>query len=232
MRLLDLYCGAGGAAMGYHLAGFDEIVGVDINPQPHYPFEFVQGDALEYLDTQPIAGPFDAIHASPPCPKFSSITAVSGNRDNHPDLLTPTLEWLRLRNWIPWVVENVERAHPMNNPVRLCGATMCPTIIEDGEVFWLRRHRLFETNFPLLVPPCSCSRHIGTVLGIYGGGTRQDTRKEANPTGGNTRKANLRQGQALMGTPWMNRREMTQAIPPAYTEYIGTQMLASMERVA
>src|SRR5512140_2399640 len=101
--LLDLFCGAGGAAMGYHRAGFD-VVGVDIKPQPHYPFEFHQADALTF----PLAG-FDAIHASPPCQAYSAMRTTWNARNDHPDLLPPTRAMLEAAN-IPWVIENVPGA--------------------------------------------------------------------------------------------------------------------------
>ena len=112
-RLLDLFCGAGGAAMGYHRAGFD-VVGVDIKPQPHYPYEFIQADAMTY----PLDG-FDAVHASPPCQHYSMVVRNFGYADRHPDLLAATRDKLQ-RDGLPWVIENVPGA-PMRADYRLCG---------------------------------------------------------------------------------------------------------------
>jgi hypothetical protein len=135
-RLLDLFCGAGGAAMGYHRAGFD-VVGVDINPQPHYPFEFHQGDAM----TWPLDG-FDAIHASPPCKAFTRAgwSAHFGYHDRHDDLLTPTRTRLVLQP-APWVIENVP------------GSPMAPSVVLCGSNFGLnlRRHRWFECSMKAYV---------------------------------------------------------------------------------
>ena len=137
-RLLDLFCGAGGAAMGYHRAGFD-VVGVDINPQPHYPFAFHQADALEY----PLAG-FDAIHASPPCQRFSTMTQRWARSSSRPGPDEPTRSRLR-ESMLPYVIENVAGA-PLVGPIRLCGSSFGLPV---------RRHRLFEMSSPpLLVPPC------------------------------------------------------------------------------
>jgi DNA (cytosine-5)-methyltransferase 1 len=207
---------------------------VDKEPQPRYcGDEFHQADALEWLDAMlPTSGALRelaAIHASPPCQRWSSITGVTGRPEDHPDLITPTRELL-CETGLPYVIENVPMARrELRDPISLCGVALCPSIVKGGQRFVLRRHRLFETSFPILVPPCACSRLAGTVLGVYGGGTRQDTRAEANPGGGNTRKANLAQGQALMQMPWANRKELTQAIPPAYTELIGHQLMQHIE---
>ena len=138
-RILDLFCGAGGASVGYHRAGFD-VVGVDINPQPRYPFDFVQADAMTY----PLDG-FDAIHASPPCQFYANVTAWRGNPHDHPDLIAPTRQRL-IDTGLPWVLENVPEA-----PVR-------PDLLLCGSMFGLkvRRHRAFETSPRLfsLLPPC------------------------------------------------------------------------------
>lgn len=229
-RLLDLFCKAGGCTKGYQNAGF-YVIGVDIEPQPNYcGDEFIQADALRVLPWW--VDDIDAMHASPPCPRYSSITAVTGNQEDHPDLIGPVRELLKATG-LPYVIENVAGARrEMQSPYTLCGSTLCPSIIEDGVTYFIRRHRLFETNFPMMVPPCTCSPHKGTTLGIYGGGTRQDTRKEANPGGGNTSKANKAQAAALMQIDWMTRTEMCQAIPPAYIEHIGGYLMAELEAKA
>jgi DNA (cytosine-5)-methyltransferase 1 len=216
-RLLDLFCGAGGAAMGYSRAGF-EVVGVDIKPQPHYPFEFHQGDAL----TWSLEG-FDAIHASPPCQAYSATKTIWNNPGKHPELVVPTRERLK-QSGLPWVMENVPGA-PMQNPMILCG-TMFGLVCDGWE---LRRHRLFETSgFFALVPEC---RHGGAVLGVYGGHAR-DRRRTLGVygNGGTNReprgaKATIAQAKTIMGIDWMTTAEISQAIPPAYTQFIGEQLM-------
>jgi DNA (cytosine-5)-methyltransferase 1 len=199
-RLLDLFCGAGGAAMGYHRAGF-EVVGVDIAAQKHYPFEFHQGDAM----TWPLEG-YDTIHASPPRQAFTAARVIHGRQ--HPDLLTPTRK--RLQDWGgPWVIENVPGA-PMRPDVVLCGSMFRPLRI--------RRHRWFESNMVELFalrPPC---QHDPSDVSVFGHG------------------GHVYHGVAdwrdAMGIPWMTRDELAQAIPPAYTEFIGAQLLAALESAA
>ena len=142
-RLLDLFCGAGGAGMGYSRAGF-EVVGVDIAPQKHYPFEFHQADALEYLAQH--GAEFDAIHASPPCQRYSAITHAKRTENNYPDLIPSTREAL-IKCDRPYVIENVPRA-PLINPLILCGTMFDLHVI---------RHRLFEmSNSIYFSPPCQC----------------------------------------------------------------------------
>jgi DNA (cytosine-5)-methyltransferase 1 len=196
--------------------------------RPRYPFEFHRADAMSFsLDG------FDAIHASPPCQAFS-ITKHTHDK-NHPDLLTPTLE--RLRNVdVPWVVENVPGA-PMPNPVEMCGAAMgCTATDIDGAPLVLRRHRLFMSNVALMVPPCACRsyRRQGIrVGGVYGGGP--ENRSIANRPlgtfrGGYTPTAAVR--AALIGVDHMTQAGLSQAIPPAYTEHIGRQLLQHLEAAA
>jgi len=198
-RLLDLFCGAGGAAMGYHRAGF-EVVGVDIKPQPHYPFEFHQADAMTY----PLEG-FDAIHASPPCQAYSQ--AALGTGKTYPDLLAAVRERLVIAG-AAWVIENVPGA-PMRADFRLCGCMFGLS---------LRRERWFETSWQhfALRQPCL---HTGPVVSVVGHGTPTWVRKilRFNPTIHHYREA--------MGIDWMNRDELSQAIPPAYTEYIGSWLM-------
>ncbi len=217
-RLLDLFCGAGGAAMGYHRAGFD-VVGVDINPQPHYPFEFHQGDAM----TWPLDG-FDVIHASPPCQAYSVATARWGQAqvDSHDALIDDTRTMLAASG-LPYVIENVETARPfMRSPIRLCGTSFG---LGSGQRE-LRRHRLFELGgFDIImVPPCShrLRPQTITVVGGAGGKSRRDT-KDGQPF------ASTADRLEAMGTPWMIGREVVEAIPPAYTEWIGAQLLAALK---
>lgn len=226
-RLLDLFCGAGGAAMGYHRAGF-EVVGVDIEPQPHYPFEFHQAEALEYLSEH--GGEFDFIHASPPCQAFSVMTngRWKDRVKKHLDLIDATRKLL-LKSGRPFVIENVVGA-PLLSPVKLCG-TMFGLETEAGNQ--LRRHRLFEASFPIdLIPPCR-HNHL-SAIGVYGGGQhprRQSHRRSAE------RKSyaetpidsdfGISARRKVMGIDWMSAKELNQAIPPAYTEFIGRQLMES-----
>jgi DNA (cytosine-5)-methyltransferase 1 len=236
-RLLDLFCGAGGAAMGYHRAGFD-VTGVDIRPQPRYPFTFVQADAMTF----PLDG-FDAIHASPPCQAYS-VTRHMWPAERA-DLVSPTRGRLQASG-AAWVMENVPGA-PMATHVILCG-TMFGLVVGPWE---LRRHRWFETSgLFMLTPQC---QHNGPVLSIYGGQARdrrrtmslvgnfpaRETRRALGVygNGGTNRepkgpKANIAQAKVLMGIDWMTTKEICQAIPPAYTEYIGKQLLEHLAEVA
>jgi len=221
-RLLDLFCGAGGAAMGYHRAGFD-VTGVDIAPQPRYPFEFYQHDALAVLDGGYL-GPhnrweFDAIHASPPCQAYSAMRTNWNARKDHPDLLPPTRDRLTASG-LPWVIENVPGA-PMAPLVLMCGSAFGLGI--PG--YQLRRHRWFETSgfWPMSLP----CQHSGAVIGIYGDHGRDRRRKE-----GFGRYFTLAERKQAMGVDWMARSELDQAIPPAYTEHIGRMLLAALEVIA
>jgi DNA (cytosine-5)-methyltransferase 1 len=231
MRLLDLFCGAGGAAMGYHRAGF-EVVGVDIKPMPHFPFEFHQADALEYLAEH--GREFDVIHASPPCQAFSAMRKGRWLEREHPDLVGPARLALRLEAK-PYVIENVVGA-PLIAPVMLCG-TMFGLQTSAGSQ--LRRHRLFETSFAVgLTPPCN--HQAGSVIGVYGGGQHPQRRRPATigvygHSGGSSKRDYLDMTcftvdarREAMGIDWMTGAELSQAIPPAYTFWIGTQLLEAL----
>lgn len=209
-RLLDLFCGAGGAAEGYHRAGFT-VVGVDINPQPRYPFEFIQADATTFaLDG------FDAYHASPPCQDHSALASMAGQHGTG-WMLRHTLDRLTSTGR-PWVVENVAGAD-MPGALVLCGSEF--GLSADGRR--LKRHRQFASNLLLMgAGGCTCAGEpIGGVYGTGGGGAMN-----------RGYKLSARQARRAMGTPWMTWREMAQAIPPAYTEHIGEQLLAHLTAVA
>ena len=220
--LLDLYCGIGGSSVGYHRAGFD-VVGVDWASQPQYPFPFYRMDALKFGVPSEINGvKVAAVHASPPCQRFVSLGKGMGHWkgfDHHPDKLSQTRDmFVELDLQIPWVIENVEGA-PMNDAIVLCGS-MFDLKIERG---YLQRHRKFESNLfelrgvPLMVPgPC---RHdiAPRAIGVYGNGR--------GGSGLRDRTANAAEAKALMGIDWASRDGITQAIPPAYTAYIGKQLL-------
>lgn len=202
-RLLDLFCCAGGAGMGFYRAGF-EVVGVDIKPQPHYPFEFHQADALEYAAEH--GREFGAIHASPPCQKYS----VMSWRDDHPDLYVPTRNLL-LKLQRPWTLENVIGA-PYGYGVILCGSMFGMKV---------RRHRSFETSWLMFQPdhPCKFSERPFTITGH--GDTREGNYKHS-------RHPAKSEGPALMGMPWASWEEVREAIPPAYTEFIGRLMIETL----
>lgn len=218
-RLLDLFCGAGGCAVGYRRAGF-EVVGVDLKPQPRYPFEFHQGDALEFLAQH--GHEFDAIHASPPCQGYSRLRHLPWLKGRAWPLLIDPLR-LALRDLgVPWIIENVE-----DSPLR--GVVLC------GQMFGLPvyRHRLFEASFALLSQPHRQHREV------IGRGRRVNDRRKGTlnagsgkgawgsggivtVAGGQFRKAD---GEKALGIDWMTKDELAQAIPPAYTEFLGRQLL-------
>lgn len=229
LRLLDLFCCAGGASVGYARAGF-EVVGVDIRPRRNYPFRFVQMDALDYVRIH--GWRYDAIHASPPCQAFT--IANKGPRERgeveHPDLLAPTRDALR-RLGRPYVIENVPGA-PLIDPMLLCGSMFDLRARDvDGRWLALRRHRLFESNV-WLMSAGGCAHDATPVGGSYGGGHYERTdQRDAKRRGGYTPPPAVR--AALLGIDWkMTRHELAQAIPPAYTEHIGTQLIAEIRRAA
>ena len=220
-KLLDLFSGAGGCSVGYARAGFD-VVGVDINPQKNYPFEFHQADALEFLGQHWTE--FDAIHASPPCQGYLNLAAVNkalGRPSEYKRLIAATralLDYLGL----PYVIENVADARPeLVDAVRICGTSFGLP---------LRRHRLFESNVPITGTGCAHSRfaepkywtswrpsgghRLSTVVQVYGNAGGRE------------------HWPAAMGIDWMTPKEMTEAIPPAYTEHIGRQLLDHLARAS
>jgi DNA (cytosine-5)-methyltransferase 1 len=203
--LLDLYCGAGGAAMGYHRAGF-HVVGVDHVEQPNYPFEFRQADAIEYL--QELGHAFDAVHASPPCQAFTAYQRRPDHVSESPDLVAATRDAL-IAARKPWVIENVPGA-PLNNPFTLCGSMFGLDV---------RRHRLFESRFPiLLVPECD---HESQTPRFPPATNRTNLRRTVEV---GVWRIPLDVQQKAMGIDWMSREELSQAIPPAYTEWIGNRL--------
>jgi len=208
MRLLDLFCGAGGAGRGYHRARF-EIVGVDIVDQPHYPFGLIQAEATLFAwSVCETRGAFDAIHASPPCQTFTAYKRRGGGvGEGYEDLIAPTREALAATG-LPYVIENVAGA-PLVNPVMLCGSSFGLDI---------RRHRYFETNWPLVGPPCN---HAWQTPRFPQATNR--TNKRSTVEVGAYRCAHL--APAAMGIDWMTNDELSEAVPPAYTEFIGRQLM-------
>lgn len=221
-KLLDIFCGAGGAAVGYHRAGFD-VVGVDHKPQPRYPFPFVQADALQPPFDLRI---FDAIHASPPCQTYSAAKRIGNARPGHQDLLSRTREML-CKSGRPWVIENVPGA-PMRFPVVMCGTHFGLP---------LRRHRLFESNRFLFGRANQCRHRSGDIT-VFGhavqlcGSKGTPYKDAAGRTHYRKKRINLQRGQEAMGIDWMNRAELSQAIPPAYTEFIGKQLIQAIHNAA
>lgn len=190
--------------MGYYRAGFD-VVGVDINPQPHYPFEFYRADALTF----PLDG-FDAIHASPPCQRYSAGAKATGNQNQHPDFYDPIRQRL-LRTNVPFVIENVLGA-PYSHGFVLCGSMFGMGI---------QRHRNFETRDMMLLP-FRCDHTGARPVTITGDGERivEGIRDYVH-----SRHADKSLWPELMGMPWAEGREISEAIPPAYTEWIGGQII-------
>ncbi|MFJ1940665.1 SAM-dependent methyltransferase [[Kitasatospora] papulosa] len=207
-RLLDLFCCQGGAAKGYAESGFD-VTGVDIHPQPRYPYRFVQAEAVAYVMEH--GAEFDVIHASPPCQHDSDCQRLQGN--THPDLIAPTRAALQATGR-PWVMENVRGAvAKLDRPVMLCGPMF------GVETY---RHRYFETGGGLtlhqphhpahLAPQAKMGRpippgHYGQFVGNFSG---------------------VDLARRVMGVPWMNRDGIRECIPPAYTQWIGTTALTTL----
>lgn len=219
-RLLDLYCCAGGAAMGYHRAGFD-VVGVDVNPQPRYPFEFIQADVLA-LNPAFVAS-FDAIHASPPCQFATELRHAPGTKE-HPNLIPATRRMLRASARF-YVIENVDGAKVhLDHPILLCGSMFGL----GAAGFQLQRHRWFESNFLLPQPECE---HREPVIGVYGGHVRC---RSARHGGRRTRDFEGYDKPALareaMQMPWATMQQMSEAIPPAYSEWIGHHLLSHLRQ--
>lgn len=220
-RILDLFCGVGGASEGYSRAGF-EVVGVDLADQPRYPGPFVRHDALA-LDLRFVRS-FDAVHASPPCQFATALRHAPGGKV-HPNLIPATRDLLQ-RSGLPYVIENVEGARDhLREPVRLCG-TMFGLGAQGCE---LHRHRLFEANFP--IPARQCLHGGLPVIGVYGGHARKRAKRHG---GRGTRDAWVGGHRAAaseaMGIGWATLAEISEAIPPDFTEYVGRALLAHLQQ--
>lgn len=214
-RILDVYCGAGGAGMGYYRAGW-HVVGTDLHPQPNYPFEFHQADALEVLAySGEWISQFQAAHTSPPCQAWSKMSNCRpGLSEKYPALIEPTRELLQ-KHWsdVPWVIENVEGA-PLVEPIMLCGHMFG---------YELYRHRYFESNVQLTAPmhpahvkPASKAGHWkpGTIMSVSG------------------HVAPVKLAREVMDMDWTTRDELAEAIPPYYTEHIGRQLITALRSAA
>lgn len=211
-KLLDLFCKEGGASAGYAQAGF-EVVGVDIAPQPRYPFEFIQGDAVKVLADEKFIAGFDALAGSPPCQAHSALGR--SNPHTYLDFIPQTRAAFQ-RCGKPYVIENVVGA-PLLNPVMLCGSMF--GLGAGG--YQLQRHRLFETNVAVLAPPCSHDHR--DVIGVYGNKARCRRRGGGIPTMGTNLPKSL--GEEAMGIDWMTINGLSEAIPPAYTRFLGERLM-------
>jgi DNA (cytosine-5)-methyltransferase 1 len=213
LKLLDLFCGAGGASRGYALAGF-EITGIDLKHGKRYPFKYIQGDVLAYLKDLDFLRSFDVIHASPPCQTHSitqHLRKAQGKTTSKLDLIPETRAAL-IASGKPYIIENVVGS-PLINPVLLCGSAFSLKV---------RRHRLFESNLDLTGTNCK-HKEQGRPIGVYG------SMRDEIPKGGKTADSI---GQALdaMGITNMIWSELVEAIPPTYTEFLGNQITTLIRR--
>jgi DNA (cytosine-5)-methyltransferase 1 len=236
VRLLDLFCGQGGAAAGYIAAGFD-VTGVDTTDHSRrYPGEFIHGDALVYLAEH--GREYDAIHASPPCQGYTIATAGNPTARAKYERLIPATRELLKDTGKPWVIENVEQARTqMFDPILLCGRMFgLGADDEDWYPLVLDRHRLFESNVPLTAP--AHPRHGDEqVAGVYGG-SRRSSLPNATPADDRYSARHERHGgyvprskrvqQALLGIDWMTVRGMQESIPPHYATWVGLHMVAEL----
>lgn len=234
--LLDLFCCAGGASTGYYRAGFN-VIGVDLQPQPNYPFPFHQGDAIEVLDTLLSGGSIefgsywphrillsdvDAFAASPPCQGYSITKSINPNADKYPRLIADVRARFNEAGK-PYVIENVEGAkRDMIAPVTLCGSQFGKRMIRNGHEVYLRRHRLFESN--VLLPEAGPHNHSGRAWPVFGHGPG-GKKVPAELKG----KGSIEVARFLMGIDWTTRHELAESIPPAYTQYLGQYIIAAID---
>jgi DNA (cytosine-5)-methyltransferase 1 len=207
MKLLDLFCGAGGASMGYAMAGF-EVTGIDVKHGRRYPFTYIRGDVRDYLQKD-FLNQFDVIAASPPCQTHSStkhLRVAQGKSTDKIDMIPEVREAL-IASGKPYVIENVPGA-PLINPVQLCGSAFGLKV---------RRHRLFESNLKLQGTQCF-HKEQGRPVGIYG------SMRDEIPGGGHTAKT-MPEAEQAMKIDWMIWGELVESIPPAYTKFIGEQII-------
>ena len=207
MKLLDLYCGVGGASVGYHQAGF-EVYGVDLKHGKRYPYTYLRADVLDVLRDEEYINQFDVIHASPPCQTHSitqHLRNAQGKTTSKLDLIPETRVAL-IASGKPYIIENVPGS-PLINPIQLCGSSFGLKV---------RRHRLFESNLPLLGSTCN-HKLQGRPIGVYG------SLNDEIPKGGKT-ASTIDEARTAMDMPWAIWTELVEAIPPAYTKYLGGQV--------
>jgi DNA (cytosine-5)-methyltransferase 1 len=203
-KLLDLFCGAGGASMGYSMAGFD-VTGIDIKHGKRYPFHYIRGDVKDYLNVEYLSQ-FDVIHASPPCQTHSitkHLRNAQGKSTSKIDMIPEVREAL-IASGKPYIIENVPLS-PLIDPIQLCGSSFGLKV---------RRHRLFESNMSLVGSTCN---HTTRPIGVYG------SLNDEIPKGGKTAET-IHQAREAMGIDWAIWSELVEAIPPAYTNYLGQQL--------
>jgi DNA (cytosine-5)-methyltransferase 1 len=204
-KVLDLFCGAGGASMGYFQAGF-QITGIDLKKGKRYPFDYIQGNVMD-LEVSDLM-PFDLIHSSPPCQIYSitrNLRMAQGKKTSKLDLIEP-IRKLLVKSGKPYIIENVKGA-PLIDAIQLCGSSFGLKV---------RRHRLFESNIKLIGSQCD-HKTQGRPIGVYG------SLGDEIPNGGKTART-IEEAKEAMGIDWMIWTEIVEAIPPAYTKYIGEQI--------
>jgi DNA (cytosine-5)-methyltransferase 1 len=208
MKLLDLFCGVGGASVGYHQAGF-EVHGVDLKHGKRYPFTYLRADVLDVLKDKDFINQFDVIHASPPCQTHSitkHLRNAQGNSTSKLDLIPETRQAL-IASGKPYIIENVPGS-PLINPIQLCGSSFGLKV---------RRHRLFESNMPLIGSKCD-HKAQGRPVGVYG------SLNDEIPKGGKT-ASTIDEARKAMDMDWAIWTELVEAIPPAFTKYLGGQIV-------
>lgn len=206
-KLLDLFCGVGGASVGYAEAGF-EVTGVDLKHGKRYPFTYIKANVLDVLQDKEFIAGFDVIHASPPCQTHSitkHLRNAQGKSTSKVDLIPETRLGLILSGK-PYIIENVVGS-PLHNPIMLCGSAFGLKV---------RRHRIFESNIKLQGTTCD-HKTQGRPIGVYG------SLRDEIPKGGKTADS-IEQAREAMGMPWVIWSELVEAIPPAYTKYLGEQI--------
>ena len=212
MKLLDLYCGVGGASAGYAAVGFT-VTGIDIKHGKRYPYTYIRGDVLHYLQDLDFLRSFDVIHASPPCQTHSitkHLRNAQGKTTNKIDLIPQTRAAL-IASGKPYIIENVPGS-PLIDPVQLCGSSFGLKV---------RRHRLFESNLPLKGSVCN-HKMQGRPVGVYG------SLNDVIPKGGKT-AATIQEARDAIAIQWGIWTELVEAIPPVYTEYLGKQISKTYE---